>query len=84
MNEYRYLLISICNGHRHRHIGAKVKQLIDQRISADVRRMMQPVSILDEDFEEKVAHLPHAEARASVMEHAIRARIHERLEQNKG
>ena len=63
-------------------IGAKVKQLIDQRISAEVRQMMQPVSILDEDFEEKVAHLPHAEARASVMEHAIRAQIHEGLEQN--
>ena len=63
-------------------IGAKVKQLIDQRISADVREMMQPVSILDQDFDEKIAHLPHAEARASVMEHAIRAQIHERLEQN--
>ena len=63
-------------------IGAKVKQLIDQRISADVRQMMQPVSILDQDFEQKIAHLPHAEARASVMEHAIRAQIHERLDQN--
>ena len=63
-------------------IGAKVKQLIDQRISAEVRQMMKPVSILDQDFEEKIAHLPHAEARASVMEHAIRAQIHERLEQN--
>ena len=63
-------------------IGAKVKQLIDQRINAEVRQMMQPVSILDQDFEEKIAHLPHAEARASVMEHAIRAQIHERLEQN--
>ena len=63
-------------------IGAKVKRLIDQRISAEVREMMQPVSILDQDFDEKIAHLPHAEARASVMEHAIRAQIHERLEQN--
>ena len=63
-------------------IGAKVKQLIDQRINAEVRQMMKPVSILDQDFEEKIAHLPHAEARASVMEHAIRAQIHERLEQN--
>ena len=63
-------------------IGAKVKQLIDQRISAEVREMMRPVSILDQDFDEKIAHLPHAEARASVMEHAIRAQIHERLEQN--
>ena len=40
------------------------------------------VSILDQDFDEKIAHLPHPEARASVMEHAIRAQIHERLEQN--
>ena len=63
-------------------IGAKVKQLIDQRISAEVREMMQPVSILDQDFDEKITHLPHVEARASVMEHAIRAQIHERLEQN--
>ena len=63
-------------------IGAKVKQLIDQRISAEVRQMMQPVSILDQDFDEKIAYLPHAEAQASVMEHAIRAQIHERLEQN--
>ena len=63
-------------------IGSKVKQLIDQRISAEVRQMMQPVSILDQDFDQKIAHLPHAEARASVMEHAIRAQIHERLEQN--
>ena len=45
-------------------IGAKVKQLIDQRISTEVREMMKPVSILDQDFEEKIAHLPHAEARA--------------------
>ena len=39
-------------------IGAKVKQLIDHRISAEVREMMQPVSILDQDFEQKIAHLP--------------------------
>ena len=63
-------------------IGAKVKRLVDQRISAEVRQMMQPVSILDQDFEQKIAHLPYAEARASVMEHAIRAQIHERLGQN--
>ena len=62
-------------------IGAMVKQLIDQRISAEVRQMMQPISILEQEFEQKIAHLPHAEARASVMEHAIRAQIHERLEQ---
>jgi len=63
-------------------IGAKVKKLIDERISARVREMMKPVSILDADFEEKIAGLPSDEARASVMEHAIRAQIHERLGEN--
>ena len=63
-------------------VGAKVKRLLDERISAAVRQLMEPVSILDKDFEEKVAQVPHAEARASVMEHAIRARIHERIDSN--
>ena len=60
-------------------IGAKVKKLIDGRIDADVRKLMEPVSVLDEDFEEKVASLPHDAARASVMEHAIRSYINTRL-----
>ena len=63
-------------------IGAKVKQLVDERISAEVRALMRPVSILDQDFEQKIADLPHDEARASLMEHAIRAQIHERLADN--
>ena len=63
-------------------IGAKVKRLVDERISAQVREMMKPLSILDQDFEQKIANLPHEEARASVMEHAIRAQIHERLAEN--
>ena len=63
-------------------IGAKVKKLVDERISADVRKLMEPVSVLDEDFEEKVASLPHDEARASVMEHAIREYISTRLADN--
>ena len=63
-------------------IGAKVKKLIDERIDAQVRELMRPVSILDGDFDQKIAALPHDEARASVMEHAIRAQIHERLADN--
>ncbi len=63
-------------------IGAKVKKLVDERISAEVREMMKPLSILDQDFEMKIADLPGDEARASVMEHAIRAQIHERLAEN--
>ncbi len=63
-------------------IGAKVKRLVDERISAQVRELMRPVSILDQDFDQKVAALPHDESRASIMEHAIRAQIHERLTDN--
>ncbi len=63
-------------------IGAKVKQLVDKRIGAEVRSLMKPVSILDSDFDQKVAGLPHDEARASIMEHAIRSQIHERLGEN--
>ena len=63
-------------------IGAKVKKLVDERIGAQVREMMRPVSILDQDFDQKIAALPHDEARASIMEHAIRAQIHERLANN--
>ena len=63
-------------------IGAKVKRLVDERISANVRELMKPVSILDGDFEQKIAALPHDEARASIMEHAIRAQIHDRLADN--
>ena len=59
-----------------------MKKLIDERIGAEVRPLMKPVSILDSDFDQKVAGLPHDEARASIMEHAIRAQIHERLAEN--
>ena len=63
-------------------IGAKVKKLIDERIDANVRELMKPVSVLDKDFDQKIAGLPHDEARASVMEHTIRAYISERLADN--
>ena len=63
-------------------IGAKVKRQVDERISAQVRELMRPVSILDQDFEQKIAALPHDESRASIMEHAIRAQIHDRLADN--
>jgi len=63
-------------------ISAKVRQLIDSRIDAEVRTLMKPVSILDQDFEAKISGLPHDEARASVMEHSIRAQIKELYDEN--
>ncbi len=63
-------------------VGEKVKQLLDSRIDANVRELMAPVSILDRDFEQKIEGLPHDEARASLMEHALRAQINERVAEN--
>ncbi len=63
-------------------VTAKVKGLLDKRIDASVVELMKPVSILDDAFDEKIQSIPHDEARASVMEHAIRAQIKERLAEN--
>ncbi|MEX1193527.1 MAG: type I restriction endonuclease subunit R [Dehalococcoidia bacterium] len=63
-------------------VSAKVKHLIDSRIDAQVRQLMKPVDIMDQEFEAKISELPHDEARASVMEHAIRAQIKERFGEN--
>ena len=63
-------------------VGAKVKDLLDSRIDAEVRTLMAPISILDANFEQKIEQLPHDEARASVMEHALRAQIKENVEKN--
>lgn len=64
-------------------IGAKVRKLLDGRISPEVRELMAPVSILAGDFDEKIAALPHDEARASLLEHALRAEIRERRRENR-
>jgi type I restriction enzyme R subunit len=63
-------------------VSMKVKKLLDGRIDAHVRGLMRPVSILDSNFQEKISELPHDEARASVMEHAIRDKIKERIAEN--
>ena len=63
-------------------INAKVKHLIDSRIDAQVRQLMTPISILEERFSDKVKTLPHDEARASVMEHSIRAQVKDRVAEN--
>jgi len=63
-------------------VSMKVKQLLDSRIDAEVRELMKPISILDANFQEKISQLPHDEARASVMEHAIRAQVKERIGEN--
>ncbi len=64
-------------------IGAKVKHLVDQRISAsEVRALMKPLSILDENFQHTLAAIPEDKARASFTEQAVRARIKARTGRN--
>ena len=62
---------------------AKVRALIEEHISSGkVEQLLDPVSILSPEFEEKVQELGSDEARASEMEHAIRHEIHVRLDEN--
>lgn len=64
-------------------IGAKVKHLVDQRISAsEVGELMAPLSILDQNFQYKITAIPGDKARASVMEQAVRARINAKTSEN--
>jgi type I restriction enzyme, R subunit len=63
--------------------GAKVKQLIAEAIAAHrVEVLVREVSILTAEFDEKVDALKAPEAKASEMEHAIRAEIHVRIEED--
>lgn len=63
--------------------GAKVKQLIADAIVAHrVDVLVKEVSILTPEFDEKVEALKDPEAKASEMEHAVRAEIHVRIEED--
>lgn len=63
--------------------GAKVKQLIEEHIQTNgVVRLLEPVSIFSQKFNDYVESLSTPEARASEIEHAIRHEIHCRLDEN--
>ncbi len=63
--------------------GAKVRKLIDDHVvSMGVDPKIPPVSLTDADFETHVAREPNDRAKASEMEHAIRAHIREHLDQD--
>jgi type I restriction enzyme R subunit len=63
--------------------GAKVKQLIADAIVANrVDVLVKEVSILTPDFDEKVDALRDPDAKASEMEHAVRAEIHVRIDED--
>jgi type I restriction enzyme R subunit len=63
--------------------GAKARRLIEGAIVADgVRVLVERVSLFSPAFEEKLAALAGDEARASEVEHALKAEIHLRLDEN--
>ena len=64
-------------------VGAKVRKLIDDHIlSMGVDPKIPPVSLTDADFATKVTREPNDRAKASEMEHAIRAHIREHMDQD--
>jgi type I restriction enzyme R subunit len=64
-------------------VGAKVRKLIDDHVvSMGVDPKIPPVSLTDVDFSSKVAREPNERAKASEMEHAIRAHIREHLDED--
>lgn len=64
-------------------VGAKVRKLIDEHvISLGIDPKIAPVSLTDADFEMKVARESSDRAKASEMEHAVRAHIREHMDQD--
>ncbi|MDI1258129.1 type I restriction endonuclease subunit R [Aquabacterium sp.] len=64
-------------------VGAKVRKLIDDHvISMGVNPKIPPVSLTDADFGAQVSREPNDRAKASEMEHAIRAHIREHIDQD--
>ena len=64
-------------------VGAKVRKLIDDHVvSMGVDPKIPPISLTDADFGTHVAREPNDRAKASEMEHAIRAHIREHLDQD--
>jgi type I restriction enzyme, R subunit len=64
-------------------VGAKVRKLIDDHVvSMGVDPKIAPVSLTNADFGKQLAREPNDRAKASEMEHAIRAHIREHLDQD--
>lgn len=64
-------------------VGAKVRRLIDEHVlSMGVDPKIPPISLTDADFNTHVGREPNERAKASEMEHAIRAHIREHADQD--
>lgn len=63
--------------------GEKVRALVAEYVGAErVEQLLEPISILSPRFEEELAKLRTAEAKASEMEHAIKYELKIRFEEN--
>jgi type I restriction enzyme R subunit len=61
----------------------KVRKIIEEHIQVPgIDRLLEPVSIFSERFDEEVSRLSSTEAQASEMEHALRHEISVRLEED--
>ena len=64
-------------------VGAKVRKLIDDHVlSLGIDPKIPPISLTDADFNTHVGRQANDRAKASEMEHAIRAHIREHLDQD--
>ena len=63
-------------------VGAKVKGYLSQHLATPARPLLKPLSLEDEALDRKISELPHAQARALELEHALRAFVRERRSDN--
>jgi type I restriction enzyme R subunit len=64
-------------------VGAKVRKLIDDHVvSMGIDPKIPPLSLTDAEFDHRLAREPGDRAKASEMEHALRAHIREHLDQD--
>jgi type I restriction enzyme R subunit len=64
-------------------VGAKVRRLIDEHVvSLGIDPKIPPVSLTDAKFDQQVGRAANQRAKASEMEHAIRAHIREHVDED--
>lgn len=64
-------------------VGAKVRQLIDEHVmSLGIDPKIPPIALTDANFDTHLSRQPNDRAKASEMEHAIRAHIRKHLDQD--
>jgi type I restriction enzyme R subunit len=64
-------------------LGAKVQRFIDDHLRADgILRVCEPTSIYSTNFETEVGRLRSDDARASMIEHAVKREIHLKIDED--